>query len=94
MLFVGHRVEATRERPGKGNAAAVNKAVTMHCVTVSLAQGGDGPGTMRGAEHMHDAIMRGGFRSVERHRLEHDDQSGSVGPEVGLSGWPSGPSSW
>lgn len=47
----------------------------MHCMTVSLAQGGDGLGAMWGREtaerYLHDA----GFTSVEVRQLEHDFQN-------------------
>lgn len=48
---------------------------TMHCMTVSLAQGGDGLGTMWGAERVHDYMTRAGFASVEQYQLEHDEQN-------------------
>lgn len=48
---------------------------TMHCMTVSLAQGGEGLGTMWGAERVRDYMRRAGFSSVEQHQLEHDGQN-------------------
>jgi SAM-dependent methyltransferase len=45
---------------------------TMHCMTVSLAQGGEGLGAMWGVERARDLLMRGGFGEVDEHRLEHD----------------------
>ena len=48
---------------------------TMHCMTVSLAQGGEGLGTMWGAERVRDYLKRAGFSSVEQHQLEHDEQN-------------------
>ncbi len=47
----------------------------MHCMTVSLAQGGEGLGAMWGEEKTHDYLERAGFRSVETHQLEHDIQN-------------------
>jgi ubiquinone/menaquinone biosynthesis C-methylase UbiE len=44
----------------------------MHCMTVSLAQGGEGLGAMWGEEKTHDYLQRAGFRSIETHRLPHD----------------------
>lgn len=47
----------------------------MHCMTVSLAQGGEGLGTMWGVERARDYLARAGFSRVEVHQLEHDDQN-------------------
>lgn len=47
----------------------------MHCMTVSLAQGGEGLGAMWGEEKTRDYLERAGFRSVETHQLEHDIQN-------------------
>lgn len=44
----------------------------MHCMTVSLAQGGEGLGAMRGEEKTRDYLQRAGFHSIETHRLPHD----------------------
>jgi ubiquinone/menaquinone biosynthesis C-methylase UbiE len=44
----------------------------MHCMTVSLAQGGEGLGAMWGEERTRDYLQRAGFRSVETHHLEQD----------------------
>jgi SAM-dependent methyltransferase len=45
---------------------------TMHCMTVSLAQGGEGLGTMWGDQKARELLAEAGFGSVERHVLEHD----------------------
>ncbi len=45
---------------------------TMHCTPVSLAQGGDGLGTMWGEEKAKEMLEETGFTSVEVKRLEHD----------------------
>jgi hypothetical protein len=45
---------------------------TMHCTTVSLAQGGEGLGTMWGEEKAKQMLAEAGFRSVEIRRLDHD----------------------
>jgi 2-polyprenyl-3-methyl-5-hydroxy-6-metoxy-1,4-benzoquinol methylase len=47
----------------------------MHCMTVSLAQGGEGLGAMWGEEKTRDYLARAGFRSVTTHRLPHDIQN-------------------
>ncbi len=47
----------------------------MHCMTVSLAQGGEGLGAMWGEEKTRDYLGRAGFRSVEKHELAHDIQN-------------------
>ncbi|MFW6201870.1 MAG: methyltransferase domain-containing protein [Gemmatimonadota bacterium] len=47
----------------------------MHCMTVSLAQGGEGLGTMWGRERALEMLERAGFDEVEVHRLEHDIQN-------------------
>jgi len=45
---------------------------TMHCMTVSLAQGGEGLGAMWGEEKTREYLTRAGFRSVDKHELAHD----------------------
>ena len=47
----------------------------MHCMTVSLAQGGEGLGAMWGEEKTRDYLQRAGFRSIATHRLAHDIQN-------------------
>ena len=44
----------------------------MHCMTVSLAQGGDGLGAMWGEEKARELLAEAGFSSVDVHLLEHD----------------------
>jgi 2-polyprenyl-3-methyl-5-hydroxy-6-metoxy-1,4-benzoquinol methylase len=48
---------------------------TMHCTTVSLAQGGEGLGTMWGRERAQELLREAGFREIAIHRLEHDIQN-------------------
>lgn len=48
---------------------------TMHCMTVSLAQGGEGLGAMWGEEKTREYLHKAGFRSVETHQLAHDIQN-------------------
>ena len=47
----------------------------MHCMTVSLAQGGEGLGAMWGEEKTREYLALAGFRSVEKHELAHDIQN-------------------
>jgi 2-polyprenyl-3-methyl-5-hydroxy-6-metoxy-1,4-benzoquinol methylase len=47
----------------------------MHCMTVSLAQGGEGLGAMWGEEKTRHYLARAGFRSIETRRLAHDVQN-------------------
>lgn len=47
-------------------------ASCMHCMTVSLAQGGEGLGTMWGEEKTREYLQKAGFRSITTHRLAHD----------------------
>lgn len=44
----------------------------MHCMTVSLAQDGDGLGTMWGEEKACEMLKEAGFDSIGVHQLEHD----------------------
>lgn len=48
---------------------------TMHCMTVSLAQGGEGLGTMWGREKAREYFARAGFGDIEVHQLAHDVQN-------------------
>lgn len=48
---------------------------TMHCMSVSLAQGGLGLGTMWGREKAQELLREAGFRHIEIHRLAHDFQN-------------------
>jgi 2-polyprenyl-3-methyl-5-hydroxy-6-metoxy-1,4-benzoquinol methylase len=47
----------------------------MHCMTVSLAQGGEGLGAMWGEEKAREYLQRAGFRTIETHQLTHDIQN-------------------
>lgn len=47
----------------------------MHCMTVSLAQGGEGLGAMWGREKAQELLNKAGFRDIEIHRLDHDIQN-------------------
>ena len=48
---------------------------TMHCMTVSLAQDGDGLGTMWGEEKAREMLRDAGFAKVEVKQLPHDFQN-------------------
>ncbi len=48
---------------------------TMHCMTVSLAQGGEGLGAMWGRERARDYFKRAGFEHIDVHQLPHDVQN-------------------
>jgi 2-polyprenyl-3-methyl-5-hydroxy-6-metoxy-1,4-benzoquinol methylase len=45
---------------------------TMHCMTVSLAQGGEGVGAMWGEEKTRDYLKKAGFRSIETKHLPNE----------------------
>jgi SAM-dependent methyltransferase len=47
----------------------------MHCMTVSLAQGGEGLGAMWGKEKALEYFKSAGFSAVEVHELAHDAQN-------------------
>lgn len=48
---------------------------TMHCMTVSLAQGGAGLGTMWGEELVLSMLKKAGFEQVVVNQLEYDLQN-------------------
>ena len=48
---------------------------TMHCMTVSLAQGGEGLGAMWGEEKARQYLQEAGFRAIKTNRLPHDIQN-------------------
>ena len=47
----------------------------LHCMTVSLAQDGDGLGAMWGREKAAEMFKEAGFATVEVHDLAHDIQN-------------------
>ena len=47
----------------------------MHCMTVSLAQGGEGLGAMWGEVKTREYLEKAGFISVTTHKLSHDIQN-------------------
>lgn len=48
---------------------------TMHCMTVSLAQGGAGLGTCWGRELAEKMLHEAGFSNVRVEKLPHDDMN-------------------
>jgi ubiquinone/menaquinone biosynthesis C-methylase UbiE len=48
---------------------------TMHCMTVSLAQGGAGLGTCWGRELAEKMLRDAGFRNIKVEKLPHDDMN-------------------
>ena len=53
-------------------AAYLYTVSCLHCMAVSLGQGGDGLGTMWGWETAQDMLQLAGFISIHKHNLEHD----------------------
>ena len=47
----------------------------MHCMTVSLAQGGEGLGAMWGQEQAIALLRQAGFEDIAVHQLSHDFQN-------------------
>jgi ubiquinone/menaquinone biosynthesis C-methylase UbiE len=47
----------------------------MHCMTVSLAQDGEGLGAMWGEAKTREYLQKAGFSNVETHKLAHDIQN-------------------
>lgn len=47
----------------------------MHCMTVSLAQNGDGLGAMWGDAMIRDYLRKAGFSTFETNKLDHDIQN-------------------
>jgi 2-polyprenyl-3-methyl-5-hydroxy-6-metoxy-1,4-benzoquinol methylase len=66
------RLENNLDRP---IAPLLYTISTMHCMTVSLAQGGAGLGTMWGEELATEMLRQAGFREVSVRQLEHDFQN-------------------
>ena len=48
---------------------------TMHCMTVSLSQGGEGLGAMWGEEKAREYLKKADFKSIETNQLAHDIQN-------------------
>jgi len=47
----------------------------MHCMTVSLAQGGEGLGAMWGEEKTRQYLTEAGFTSIKTNQFDHDIQN-------------------
>ena len=47
----------------------------MHCMSVSLAQDGEGLGAMWGREKAQELLKKAGFEDIEIHQLDHDIQN-------------------
>jgi 2-polyprenyl-3-methyl-5-hydroxy-6-metoxy-1,4-benzoquinol methylase len=47
----------------------------MHCMTVSLAQDGEGLGAMWGEEKTKEYLVKAGFSKIETNKLAHDIQN-------------------
>ncbi|MGD8785153.1 MAG: class I SAM-dependent methyltransferase, partial [Thioalkalispiraceae bacterium] len=56
-------------------AALLYSLSTTHCMTVSLAQGGEGLGTMWGREKATELLAAAGFKQIRIEQLEHDFQN-------------------
>ena len=48
---------------------------TMHCMTVSLSQGGEGLGAMWGEEKAREYLEKVAFKSIETNQPAHDIQN-------------------
>jgi ubiquinone/menaquinone biosynthesis C-methylase UbiE len=63
------------ENFGNPMAAMMYAISTMHCMTVSLALGGEGLGTMWGEQKARELFAEAGFTTVETERVESDIQN-------------------
>lgn len=54
---------------------ALYMASCFHCMTVSLAQGGDGLGTMWGEQKALEMLAQAGFKQIEVKQVESDRQN-------------------
>jgi hypothetical protein len=61
----------------------------MHCMTVSLADGGAGLGTLWGKEKALEMLGQAGFDQVSVHELPHDIQNYFyvAGPISAIAPW-------
>jgi hypothetical protein len=74
--WAGH--QSLERRPTQSGAPAQPLLYTiscLHCITVSLAQGGDDLGAMWGKEMAMQYFQEAGFDSVQVHELAHDIQN-------------------
>ncbi|MDN3519431.1 class I SAM-dependent methyltransferase [Aquisalimonas lutea] len=70
-----HAASAHHENVDHPMGAFLYAVSVTHCMTVSLAQGGEGLGTMWGREKALEYMQAAGFSRVEVHQLEHDIQN-------------------
>ena len=68
-IAASSRLERNLDNP---LAPSIFTVSTMHCTTVSLAQGGEGLGACWGEEKARELLAEAGFTSVEVSRLEGD----------------------
>jgi hypothetical protein len=69
----GHRgVESPKGHLDNPLAPFFFTVSTMHCMTVSLAQGGEGLGACWGEEKARELLAEAGFTSVEVSKVEGD----------------------
>ena len=66
-MYASSRLENNLELPWASFLYAVS---TTHCMSVSLAQGGEGLGTAWGVELAEQMVREAGFSTVRQHRLE------------------------
>lgn len=74
MQDIGLSSEPT-ENAGHPLGAMLYGVSLMHCMTVSLAQGGLGLGTAWGVQLAEKMLREAGFDDIKMHRLEHDIQN-------------------
>ena len=60
------------ENIGHLSAPSLYAVSLMHCLTVSLAQGGAGPGAMWGEQTGQRMLAEAGFRHIDVQRLQGD----------------------
>ncbi|HSJ09999.1 MAG TPA: class I SAM-dependent methyltransferase [Longimicrobiales bacterium] len=70
-----HGSSHVHENVGSPLAALLYTVSCMHCMTVSLAQGGDGLGAMWGRQKALEMLGQAGFGDVDIRRLPHDIQN-------------------
>jgi len=71
-IHASSEVQNNMDHPVSGLLYALS---TTHCMTVSLAQGGEGLGTMWGREKAMELLHKAGFSRIQIHQLEHDFQN-------------------
>lgn len=77
-VYLAQDIDATSSHDGdRGHVIGplLYAVSCLHCMTVSLAQGGEGLGAMWGRERALAHFRDAGFSSVEVHTLDHDPQN-------------------